>query len=425
MEFEPVLTRNLGVPNIGDLKVYQSRGGYEALRQALASPRNELKQTVKDSGLRGRGGAGFFAGVKWDFLPADHPGPFYLVVNFDESEPGTFKDRYLCDIDPHQILEGVIVTAYINRIDTAYIFIRGEFHHQAEVLQRTIKQAYKEGLLGKNILSSDYSLECVLHRGAGAYICGEETGMLEALEGKRGWPRLKPPYPAVAGAFGQPTVINNVETLCCVPPIIQRGADWFKSMGTKKSTGPKLYGISGHVNRPGVVELPLGVPCRELIEKHAGGVRDSKRCKGVIPGGVSMGVLTRDELDCPLDFEGPPRYGCMGLGTAGVIVMDEDTCMVTALRNIVRFFAHESCGQCTGCREGSGWMLQILNRLLGGQGRGRDLELLLDLADAQGMAPGKTICGLSDGTAWAARTFINKYRSEFEAKVSTRDRVAV
>jgi len=292
-------------------------------------------------------------------------------------------------------------------------------------MQETIDQAYKAGLLGNNILGSGFDLECVLHRGAGAYVCGEETGMLEALEGKRGWPRIKPPYPAVEGAFGKPTVINNVETLCCVPHIINHGPEWFAAIGTAKSAGPKLYGVSGHVNKPGVYELPLGVRCRELIDEYAGGIRHDKRCKGVIPGGVSMGVLTEDELDCPLDFEGPPAHGCMGLGTAGVIVMDEDTCMVTALRNIVRFFAHESCGQCTPCREGVGWMLKILNRMLVGTANMGDLELLLELSESQGIMEGKTICGLSDGTGWAVRGFVNKFRPEFEAMINSRAAVTV
>ena len=425
MTFEPVLTKNLNVPDVHDINVYRKHGGYVSLKKAFATSREKLIQEVKDSGLRGRGGAGFMAGIKWDFLPKDHPGPFYLVVNFDESEPGTFKDRYLCDIDPHQIIEGVIVTSYITKVNQAYIFIRGEFHEQARIMQRTIEQAYQAELLGKNILGSGYDLECVLHRGAGAYICGEETGMLEALEGKRGWPRLKPPYPAVSGAFGKPTVINNVETICCVPHIITKGSQWFGSIGTAKSTGPKLYGVSGHVNKPGVYELPLGIPCRELIDNYAGGVRHGKRCKGAIPGGVSMGVLAENELDCPLDFEEPRKYGCMGLGTAGVIVMDEDTCMVRALRNIVRFFAHESCGQCTGCREGTGWMLKILNRLLAGEGQRGDLELLYSLAEAQGMMGGKTICGLSDGTGWATKNFLDKYRGEFEAMITSANKVAI
>lgn len=418
MSFEPVLTKNVGVPEARELKGYIERGGYASLKKAFAQKPDELIDLVKASGLRGRGGAGFSAGMKWSFLPKEHPGPFYMAVNFDESEPGTFKDRYLCDHDPHQIVEGTIVSSYATRVSVAYIFIRGEFHLQAKILQKAIEEAYEAGYLGKNLCGSGYDLECVLHRGAGAYICGEETGMLEALEGKRGWPRLKPPFPAIVGAFGKPTVINNVETLCCVPHIINNGAEWFTTIGTEKSTGPKLYGVSGHVNNPGVFELPLGIPCNELIDKYAGGVSNDKKCKAAIPGGVSMGVLATDQLDCPLDFEGPREAGCLGLGTAGVIVMDEDTCMVTALRNIVHFFKHESCGQCTPCREGSGWLLQTLNRMLAGHGKENDLDRIIELCDAQGSMSGKTICGLADGTAWAARNFVQKFRSEFEVKIN-------
>ncbi len=425
MSFEPVLTKNVGVKDSQKLSVYVERGGYSSLPKAFAMKPDELTDLVKASGLRGRGGAGFSAGMKWTFLPKDHPGPIYMAVNFDESEPGTFKDRYLCDHDPHQILEGIIVSSYATRATVAYIFIRGEFHLQAKILQKAVDEAYEAGYFGKNIQGSGYDLECYVHRGAGAYICGEETGMLEALEGKRGWPRIKPPFPAIEGAFGKPTVVNNVETLCCVPHIIHNGADWFTSIGTEKSAGPKLYGISGHVNKPGVYELPLGVTCRDLIEKYAGGMRNGKKCKGAIPGGVSMGVLHADELDCPLDFDGPGQRGCMGLGTAGVIVMDEDTCMVSALRNIVHFFKHESCGQCTPCREGSGWMLKTLDRILAGEGKKDDLDNMIELCDAQGSMPGKTICGLADGTAWAAKNFIQKYREEFEAKIESASAVAV
>lgn len=424
MSFEPVLTKNVGIKDSRKLSTYLQRGGYSSLDKAFAKQPDELVQIVKDSGLRGRGGAGFSAGMKWGFLPKEHPGPFYMAVNFDESEPGTFKDRYLSDHDPHQILEGIIVSSFATRVSVAYIFIRGEFHEQAHYMEEAIREAYEAGFFGKNIKNSGFDLDCYLHRGAGAYICGEETGMLEALEGKRGWPRLKPPFPAIAGAFGKPTVINNVETLCCVPHIINNGPEWFASIGTPHSAGPKLYGISGHINTPGVYELPLGIPCIDLIENQGGGVRNGKKCKGAIPGGVSMGVLGPDELDCPMDFDGPRERGCMGLGTAGVIVMDEDTCMVTALRNIVHFFKHESCGQCTPCREGSGWILKTLDRILDGEGEGDDLGRMIELCDAQGAMPGKTICGLADGTAWAAKTFIQKYRSEFEAKIGA-NRAAV
>jgi NADH-quinone oxidoreductase subunit F len=415
MSFEPVLTRNISVPNIRDVDVYRAHGGYAALKKALSLAPAEIVAQVKASGLRGRGGAGFSTAAKWGFLPRDHPGPFYMVVNFDESEPGTFKDRYLADHDPHQIIEGIVISCYAARVSRAYIYLRYEYRTQAAIMQQALAQAYQAGCLGANILGSGFSLECTLAISAGAYICGEETGMLEALEGKRAWPRVKPPFPAVEGAFAKPTVINNVETLVCVPHIINRGPEWFAGIGTPKSTGPKLYGVSGQVNKPGVYELPLGISCRDLIETHAGGVRHGKRAKAVIPGGVSMGVLTEQQLDCPLDFEGPLQYGCLGLGTAGVIVMDQDASMVRALRNIVRFFAHESCGQCTPCREGAGWMLKVLNRLLAGHAEPGDLDLLLELADQQGISDGKTICGLADGTAFATKTFIRKFRPEFEA----------
>ncbi len=418
MSFEPVLTKNVGHPEAIGLEGYVARGGYESLKKAFAMAPADVIQLVKESGLRGRGGAGFPAGMKWSFLPKDHPGPFYMAVNFDESEPGTFKDRYIADNDPHQIIEGIIVSSYATRASGAFIFIRGEFVKQAKIMEKAIQEAYKSGYLGDNIQGSGYNLELVLHRGAGAYVCGEETAMLEALEGKRGWPRTKPPFPAVEGAFGKPTIINNVETLCCVPHIINKGSKWFSDLGTEKSSGMKLFGISGHINNPGVYELPMGIPCNELIEKYGGGIRGGKKVKAVIPGGVSTGVLTADELDCPMDFEGPGQRGCLGLGTAGLMVMDEDTCMVTALRNIVRFFAHESCGQCTPCREGVGWMYKILNRIIAGEGTIEDVEMLLELADTQGALPGKTICGLADGTSWAVKVILTKFRSEFDAKVT-------
>jgi len=418
MEFEPVLTRNIALADSHRLEVYKSRGGYAtAERMVREVPPQQIVQMVKDSGLRGRGGAGFPCGLKWSFLPKDHPGPFYLVVNADESEPGTFKDRLLLERDPHQLIEGIIISAYATGVRHAYVYLRGEFYRPYRLLQQAVDEAYAAGLLGEKIFGTNFGLDITLHRGAGAYVCGEETGLLESLEGKRGWPRLKPPFPAVVGAFGKPTIINNVETICCVVHIAERGPQWFKSIGTSSSTGPKLFGISGHVNRPGVVELPLGVPCRELIEKHAGGVRDGRKVKAVIPGGVSMGVLTAEELDCPMDFDGPRQKGCLGLGTACITVMDETTDMVKVLRNIVRFFAHESCGQCTPCREGTGWALQILNRIVAGRGRREDLRILLELAESMGAMPGTTICGLADGAAWAIKNYINKFPDEFEAAI--------
>jgi NADH-quinone oxidoreductase subunit F len=395
---------------------YVKTGGYASLRKTLDMKSDEIIKIVTDSGLRGRGGAGFSAGQKWSFIPKEKKGPHYLVVNADESEPGTFKDRYLIDYDPHSMLEGIAICALATQVDVVYVFIRGEYHRQTKVLDRAVKEAYEKGVFGQQgIFGSNHKLECYVHRGAGAYICGEETGLLEALEGKRGWPRNKPPFPAIAGAFAKPTVINNVETLCLVPPIIERGADWFKSMGTKSSPGPKLYGMSGHVNQPGVYEDELGITLARSIEM-AGGMKGGKY-KAAICGGISMGVLGPDQLDIKLDFDDVRfRGGCLGLGTAGMIVMNEHTDMVAALRNCVRFYAHESCGQCTPCREGSGWMLKVMNRIMDGMGRRRDIDLLMELEKSMGIMPGTTICGLADGTSWATRTFINKFYDEFAAK---------
>ena len=417
---EPVLTKRIPL-DPSQRKIvwyddYVATGGYAALRKALNMSAEEIIKVTIDSGLRGRGGAGFSAGQKWSFIPKEKKGPHYLAVNADESEPGTFKDRYLIDYDPHSMLEGIAICALATQVDVAYIFIRGEYHRQAKVLEKAVKEAYEKGIFGQQgIFGSNHKLECFVHRGAGAYICGEETGLLEALEGKRGWPRNKPPFPAIAGAFARPTVINNVETLCLVPPIIERGADWFKSMGTKSSPGPKLYGMSGHLNKPGVYEHELGITLAQSIEM-AGGMKGGKY-KAAICGGISMGVLGPDQLDVKLDFDDVRfRGGCLGLGTAGMIVMNEHTDMVAALRNCVRFYAHESCGQCTPCREGSGWMIKVLNRIMDGGGRARDIDLLMELEKTMGIMPGTTICGLADGTSWATRTFINKFYGEFAAR---------
>ena len=418
---EPVLTKRIPLdPNQRKTVWYDdyvATGGYVQLRKALDMKPDEIIKVVTDSGLRGRGGAGFSAGQKWSFIPKEKKGPHYLAVNADESEPGTFKDRYLIDYDPHSMLEGIAICALATQVDIAYVFIRGEYHRQTKVLEKAVQEAYEKGVFGKNgIFSSKHKLECYVHRGAGAYICGEETGLLEALEGKRGWPRNKPPFPAIAGAFAKPTVINNVETLCCIPPILERGPEWFKSMGTKSSPGPKLYGMSGHVNRPGVYEDELGITLDYAINKLSGGMKGGAY-KAAICGGISMGVLGPDQLDIKLDFDDVRfRGGCLGLGTAGMIVMNEHTDMVAALRNCVRFYAHESCGQCTPCREGSGWMVKILNRIMDGMGRRRDLDLLMELEKTMGIMPGTTICGLADGTAWATRTFINKFYDEFAAR---------
>jgi len=417
---EPVLTKRIPLdPEKRKLITYDdyvATGGYAALRKALEMKPDDIIKTVTESGLRGRGGAGFSAGQKWSFIPKEKKGPHYLAVNADESEPGTFKDRYLIDYDPHQMLEGIAIAAMATQCDIAYIFIRGEYHRQAKVLEFAIKEAYDHGIFGQGgMLGSSVKVECFVHRGAGAYICGEETGLLEALEGKRGWPRNKPPFPAIAGAFAKPTVINNVETLALVPPVIERGPAWFRSMGTPSSPGPKLFGMSGHLNKPGVYENELGITLQQSIDM-AGGMKGGKY-KAAICGGISMGVLGTNQLDIKLDFDDVRfRGGCLGLGTAGMIVMNEHTDMVSALRNCVRFYAHESCGQCTPCREGSAWMRKILDRIVDGGGKPKDIDMLLELEKTMGIMPGTTICGLADGTAWSTRTFVNKFYDEFAAK---------
>jgi len=423
-KFEPVLLANIARPDSHTLRVYEETGGYQGMRRALTEMTSAaVIDVVKASNLRGRGGAGFPTGLKWTFLPKGHPGPIYMCINADESEPGTFNNRYLMELDPHQVLEGVILSSFATRATTAYIYIRYEYPLSYQRLQMAIDECYAAGLLGKNILGSDFSLDIYLHRGAAAYICGEETGLIESLEGKRAWPRIKPPFPAVEGLFHKPTVVNNIETVCCVKHIVDRGADWFKSIGVPAdpnnprdpgSYGPKLYCLSGHVNKPGCYEAPLGITCRQLIDEYGGGVWKGRRAKAAIPGGISMGLLTEAELDTPLDFAGPGRVGCLGLGTAAVVVMDDQTSMIDFLHNSCRFFAHESCGQCTPCREGTNWSLRMLERIKLGKGRLKDLELLLEIGDTIGIMPGTTICGLADGAAWPIKNAIRKFRGEFE-----------
>jgi len=418
-KFEPVLMRNVGVDGSRTLKVYQSRGGYAAAKKVITAWTPEKTvEVVKESGLRGRGGAGFPAGMKWSFLPPDRK-VTYLCVNGDESEPGTFCNRVLMEEDPHQLLEGILIAGFATRTTVAYIYMRVEFHEQFHILQKALDEAYAAGLFGKNVFGTDYSLECYIHRGAGAYVCGEETGLIESLEGKRGWPRIKPPFPAVEGVFHKPTVVNNVETLCCLPHIAERGADWFTALGTLDSTGPKLYTVSGPVKRPGCFEAPLGLSCRELIfgDDFAQGMAEGKQIKGCIPGGLSVGILTADELDARLDFSDLQKYGLLGLGTAGAIVIPDDADIRQVLANVARFYAMESCGQCTQCREGTNWMYAITRRIADGAGRAADLDLLVETTKNLGMMPGLSICGLSDGAAYPIRTIVEKYRSEFEEHI--------
>ncbi len=436
MPFEPVLMRHVNVPNSTSIDVYKRAGGYEGACKALKMTPDELVELVKKANLRGRGGAGFPAGMKWSFLPKERT-VTYLCVNADESEPPTFCNRITIETDPHMLLEGILIAGYATRTTVAYIYMRGEFTEQFHILQRAVDEAYAAGYFGKNILGSGYDLECYIHRGAGAYVCGEETGLIESLEGKRGWPRIKPPFPAVEGAFRKPTVVNNVETLACLPHILTRGLEWWLSIGTENSKGPKMYCVSGPVNRPGCYEAPLGISVRELIygDDFARGLRGGKKVKAVFPGGLSMGVIRGDlfprnpagtvdpkadydELDCRLDFDDVRNYDLLGLGTAALVVIDEDTDIRDVLVNVARFYSHESCGQCTQCREGTAWMYKIAQRIRAGAGRLYDLDLLQEVTQNMGMMPGLSICGLPDGAAWPIRTLVYKFRREFEAHIA-------
>lgn len=412
--FEKVLTKNIKIPESRDISFYQNTGGYKAFEKVLRNMTpDQVIDEVRQANLRGRGGAGFSAGVKWSFVPKTNEKPHYLLCNADESEPGTFKDRLLMTGNPHLVLEGNMIAAYAIRAHVAYIYIRGEFVEEATILEKAIAQAYQKGFLGKNILGSGYELDIYVHRGAGAYICGEETGLIESLEGKRGWPRIKPPFPAVAGVWQCPTIVNNVETLACVPFIIERGASWFKSIGPESSPGPKLYCLSGHVKKPGIYELPSGINLKELIYEYGGGILNDKKLKAVIPGGSSVPVLTADEIDVAMDFDSLAKAGSM-LGSAGVIVIDEDTCMVDALLNITHFYRHESCGQCTPCREGTNWGERILRKIEHGKGEMKDIALLEELARHINF---RTICPLGDAAAMPIESFLRKFRPEFEAHV--------
>jgi len=416
MTMEKLLLRNIGVTDSHTLAVYQSRGGYHSWEKVVRNMKPaELIEEVKASGLRGRGGAGFPTGMKWSFVPKDSPKPKYLVCNADESEPGTFKDRLLIEQDPHAIIEGTLIAAYAIQSHTAFIYIRGELVAGAKILERTVEEACQARFIGKNIFGSSYNLDVIVHRGAGAYICGEETALLSSLEGGRGWPKVKPPFPATHGLFGCPTVVNNVETLAALPWIIERGAAAYAAMGTEKSKGTKLFSVSGHISRPGVYELEMGYPLKKFLEKDCGGVPNGRKLKGVIPGGGSMPVLRPEEIEkVNLDYESVQAAGSM-LGSGGVIVMDETTCMVRAASNLARFYAHESCGQCSPCREGCHWMEKIFHRIELGEGQTGDLDLILNIS---GNIMGNTICPFGDAAAMPAAAFIKKFRDEFEAHIA-------
>jgi NADH-quinone oxidoreductase subunit F len=417
-----VLSKYFGDPAQRRLATYVERGGYKALRKAFEMGPDAVIDEVKASGLRGRGGAGFPAGVKWSFMPKQPTKPHYLLCNADESEPGTFKDRELMRWDPHQLIEGILIASYAIRAKHAYIYCRGEFFEATQVLAKAVEDAYEKGYAGADIMGSGNHIDITVHVGAGAYICGEETGLMNSLEGRRGQPRVKPPFPAAVGAFGMPSTVNNVETLSAVPHIVTHGGQWYRQWGTEKSPGTKLFCVSGHVNKPGNYELPLGFPLMELIEDVCGGMRGEKALKAVIPGGSSVPLLNAEECGrCNLDYEGVQAVGSM-LGCASVIVMDEDTDIVKQVRRMVQFYAHESCGQCTPCREGTAWMTRVLLRIEEGRGMEEDLDTLLEMSRQM---TGTTICVLSDSAAAPVVSSIQKFKDEYLALIRRGERVGV
>jgi NADH-quinone oxidoreductase subunit F len=410
---EKIFTRNFHLPDSHTLSRYRETGGYTAVVKAFGMDPPAITEEVKRSNLRGLGGAGFPTGAKWSFIPKGSTDPKYLVVNADEGEPGTFKDRYLLERDPHAVVEGMIIAARAIDSHLGFVYIRGEYVHPYRVFSHAVREAYDAGLLGKNIGGSGFDFDVVVHRGAGAYICGEETGLLSSLEGKKGWPKIKPPFPAIKGAFGHPTIVNNVETLAAVPHIIDRGGEWFAGLGTKTQGGTRLYSVSGHVVRPGVVEAPVSITLRSLIYDECGGIPNGRRLKGVVPGGSSAPILTADEIDVTMDVDGLRNAGTMA-GSAGVIVMDDTVSIPEALMVVARFYAHESCGQCTPCRESTGWIYKIAERIVHGKGRKEDLDTILDVSKR---GAGTTICAFYDGAVGPYVSYVEKYRDEFEALI--------
>ncbi|MEZ5087084.1 MAG: NADH-quinone oxidoreductase subunit NuoF [Tessaracoccus sp.] len=410
----PVLSSQWGQDKSWKLSRYEASGGYRALRKALAMQPTDVVNLVKDAGLRGRGGAGFPTGMKWSFVPQDNPNPKYLVVNADESEPGTCKDMPLLLASPHTLVEGVIIASYAINSNHAFIYCRGEVLHVIRRLQQAVQEAYDAGYLGKNIQGTGYDLDVIVHAGAGAYICGEETALLDSLEGRRGQPRLRPPFPAVAGLYASPTVINNVESIASVPCIIDNGKEWFQAMGTERSKGMTLYSLSGHVKRPGQYEAPLGITLRQLLEL-GGGVRDGHTLKFFTPGGSSTPILVEEHLDLPLDYEGMAGAGSM-LGTKALQVFDETVSVVRTTLRWVEFYKHESCGKCTPCREGTWWLTQLLMKFEAGQAEEGDVDKMLDLCDNIG---GRSFCALADGAVACVTSAVRHFRSEFEAGYHT------
>lgn len=413
-----ILSAKFDIKDANKIKVAKKHGAYSTLDKVFSMPPEDVIELVKNSGLRGRGGAGFPAGVKWSFLPKNTGKPVYLTVNSDESEPATFKDRYILVKDPHMMIEGIIICSYAIGSHDTYIYIRGEYTTQVKALQAAIDEAYKAGYLGDKVGGHDFKLNVTVHRGAGAYVCGEETALLESIEGKKGQPRSKPPFPAVAGLYGCPTIINNVQTIASLPFIIANGAEAYKAYGTEKSPGTHLFGISGHVEKPGMYELPLGLPLLEVIDKVAGGVWKGRKLKGVIPGGSSTPVLLPEEAKTvTLDYESMAAHKTM-FGSGGIVVLDETVDIVHLVKNLIDFYHHESCGQCTPCREGLGWMLKIVKKILRGDGSMADVNLLRELCDNIEM---KTVCVLSAACTMPVRSYLDKFRHEFEAYVAKND----
>lgn len=405
------------IENLHQLDVYVNNGGYESAKKAFSQSPDDIIEQVKKSGLRGRGGAAFLTGLKWSFMPKSTDKPKYLCVNGDESEPGSFKDRQVFEFNPHQLIEGILITCYAIQAKTCYVYIRGEYHKWIKLLQKAIDDAYSAGYAGKEMkkkFETDFFCDIYIHKGAGAYICGEESSLMNSIEGKRAYPRVKPPFPAQNGLWGNPTTINNVETIANVPAIIKNGWEWFAKIGEPRHPGTLLYGVSGHVNKPGVYELPSGTLLTDIIYNYAGGVINNKKIKCIIPGGSSMPPLRGDQIDgLKMDAESLKAAGS-AIGTAGIIVMDEDTDLVKALARITKFYYHESCGQCTPCREGTGWMLKLLNRILADKGSHRDVDLLVSVANN---IEGNTVCALGEAAAWPVKFMIERFRDEFEARV--------
>ncbi len=417
---EKFLLKNIENPNSADIAEYIKTGGYKALSKALELKPSDIIDEVKRSGLRGRGGAGFPTGMKWAFAAADSKKPKFILCNADEGEPGTFKDRPILEKNPHLLIEGMIISGYALQAEYGYIYLRGEYPEAKDILEDAIKQAHDKGYLGDDVLGKGIRFYLHVHQGAGAYICGEETALIESLEGRRGQPRIKPPFPVNEGFLSKPTVVNNVETLANIPYIMEIGAEAYSKLGSPDCPGPKLYSVSGHVKMPGVYELPMGTTLREIIYTHCGGIRDGKKLKAVIPGGISTPILPPEKIDCPMDFVSMPKHGSM-LGSGAVIVFDETVDLVKVCLRAMKFFEHESCGKCTPCREGVGWLRAIIERIYNGSGTEKDIDLLLEVSKN---ITGKTFCPLGDGAAGVVQGFIKDFRHEFEQHISKQVKAA-